>query len=170
MLRVFCYAGLGPFIHKKDGCFPLAFLLAACQYVVMVCTYCRSATQVTNSRLQKRLNQVWRRRRCRRCGACFTTHEKTELNTTLMVRHNKRQAAPFDRDKLFISVYESCKHRTEAINNAQALTQTIIAILNQQAQEGLVDRDELVTVATQVLGRYDAVAATMYGAYHAINS
>jgi transcriptional regulator NrdR family protein len=137
----------------------------------MVCIYCGSATQVINSRAQKRLNQVWRRRQCVVCGSVMTTHEATDLGATLRVAKNrdgKRAPAlqPFDRDHLFVSIYESCRHRPEAITDAAALVQTVLAELRPKIQEGTVTRETLVEATKQVLERFDAVAATMYQAYH----
>lgn len=132
----------------------------------MVCIYCGSATQVTNSRLQKRNNQVWRRRQCVQCGSNFTTHEVADLGSTVAVQYSSRKLAPFSRDILFVSILESCKHRPKAIEDANALTQTIIAQLLPYAQEGVLERDMIATVSGAVLERFDKAAATMYAAYH----
>ncbi|MEK7152819.1 MAG: hypothetical protein AAB834_02640 [Patescibacteria group bacterium] len=132
----------------------------------MVCTYCGSPTQVTNSRLQKRANQVWRRRQCTVCGNNFTTHEILEFGSTIAVRRSARELQPFSRDLLFTSVYESCKHRTEAVSDATAFTQTIIGALRDHLQEGVLDRNAIVTVTAGVLEHFDRSAATIYNAYH----
>lgn len=132
----------------------------------MVCTYCGSPTQVTNSRLQKRANQIWRRRQCLNCGSNFTTHEIIDLGSTIAVHYSERKMRPFSRDLLFASIYESCKHRVEAIADASALTQTIVGLLLAHAPNGKLERDVIVTVTTTALERFDKVAATMYAAYH----
>jgi transcriptional regulator NrdR family protein len=155
-----------PVIHTIRICFPLVFLLASCQYIDMVCIYCSSPTQVTNSRLQKRLNQVWRRRHCTSCGSNFTTHEAVEYGSAIVVQYSPRLLKPFSRDLLFISVYESCKHRSDALADATALTQTIIGQLLPHVRKGIIDRDIIATVSATVLERFDKTAATMYGAFH----
>lgn len=133
----------------------------------MVCIYCSAPTHVTNSRLQKRANQTWRRRHCKACGSNFTTHEVADLGSTIVVaRGNTEQLQPFSRDLLFVSIYESTKHRPDALDDASALTQTIIAQLSALATNGKLDRDVIVAVSTAVLERFDKVAATMYAAYH----
>jgi len=131
----------------------------------MVCIYCGSTTQVVNSRLQKRLNQVWRRRRCVQCRNVITSHELIELGTSIAVRRQKR-IAPFNRDLLFISVYESCKHRPTAAQDASALVQTVLSLLQPQIIEGALSRDQIAETTAAVLERFDQAAATMYKAYH----
>jgi transcriptional regulator NrdR family protein len=132
----------------------------------MVCIYCGSDTNVTNSRLQKRVNQVWRRRQCQRCGSNFTTHEVADLGSTIVVHSTAHDLQPFSRDLLFVSIYESLKHRNSALADATALTQTIIGELVHHATDGQLERDSLVAIAAAVLERFDKTASTMYAAYH----
>lgn len=133
----------------------------------MVCPYCRSNSQVTNSRLQRRANQVWRRRRCVSCGNIFTTQENIDLQGALRLRKGARELAPVQRDRLFISIYESCKHRANAVSDASALTHTILSNLTKlPLKDGLLTRNDIVTETHKVLQRFDAAAATMYLAYH----
>lgn len=134
----------------------------------MVCVYCSADTQVINSRLQKRLNQVWRRRRCLACGNAFTTHESTDLAAALAVRYSSKDVQPFSRDKLFTSLYESCKHRPQAISDADGLAQTVIGLLLRQVSDGSLDRRDIVVAAIQVLSRFDSTAAAVYKAFHAL--
>jgi transcriptional regulator NrdR family protein len=135
----------------------------------MVCIYCRNSTRVTNSRHQKRLNQVWRRRTCLTCGSTFTSHEAISLGDGVLV-HNGATSShlqPFSRSKLLISIYESCKHRTKALEDAEGLTETIISRLMQQhLQKATLDRSSIIHVTADVLQHFDSIAATMYKAYH----
>jgi transcriptional regulator NrdR family protein len=135
----------------------------------MVCIYCSGPTEVANSRHQKRLNQVWRRRLCKVCKATFTTHEKTELEGSVLVRYSEQELIPFSRDRLFISIYESCKHRPAAASNASALTQTIVALLQDHLATGIIEREVIASTARAALERFDKTAATVYGAYHPIS-
>lgn len=134
----------------------------------MVCIYCSSPTEVTNSRLQRRNNHVWRRRACSACGNTFTTIERPELSGLIMVdvSGNGRKLTPFHRDQLFITIYESCKHRPDAIGAAGSLTQTVINMLLTEQQNGVVKRSQIVERTHQVLSRFDPTAATVYAAYH----
>lgn len=132
----------------------------------MVCIYCGSATQVSNSRLQKRLNQVWRRRQCISCGNTFTTHEAVDLSTSIAVQYSPRKLTSFDKDTLLISIYESCKHRQTAVGDAAALAQTVVAHLRVQLKDGAIARNTIIETTIAVLDRFDKTAATVYKAYH----
>jgi transcriptional regulator NrdR family protein len=100
------------------------------------------------------------------CGNNFTTHESVEFGGTIAVLYPPRDLRPFSRDELFASVYESFKHRTKAVDDASAVTQTIIGTLRDHIVEGTLERDTIVTVTHAILERFDKAAATMYAAYH----
>lgn len=133
----------------------------------MVCIYCQHDTNVVNSRLQKKLNQVWRRRGCNNCGSVFTTHETANLLTALAVTY-KNTYQPFSRDKLFLSINDSLKHRKTALRDATALTDTIISKLYACTASGSLDKSQIVSTVHSVLNRFDKTAATFYEAYHPV--
>lgn len=71
------------------------------------------------------------------------------------------------RDKLFVSVYESCKHRPTALRDASNLTQQIIARLTHAQQHpGLIKPADIIATSIAVLKPFDRAAATAYAAYH----
>lgn len=131
----------------------------------MVCTYCSGRTEVINSRLQRNSNAVWRRRRCLTCRAVFTTHEQTDLSTALLVQYKDDSLNPFSRDKLFLSILKSCGHRNAPINDAGALTNTVISRL-PTPKKGALESQYLTKITYAVLSRFDEAAATHYRAYH----
>jgi transcriptional repressor NrdR len=131
----------------------------------MVCVYCNSETNVTNSRPQKRSNAVWRRRQCQQCLATVTTVEKIDLETAIIVTHDTAQE-PFSRDKLFISIYESCKHRKDAQVSATMLTDTIIRQLYPLVQDASIAKKEIIRICAKTLQRFDHAAGVQYIAYH----
>jgi len=132
----------------------------------MICIYCGGKTRVANSRLQKRSNQTWRRRNCKACQGVFTTVEATDLLSSLLYEKGKTHIQPFSRDKLFISIYEACKHRKDAADAATALTTTIIGKLLPQIKNAALQRNDITSVTSEVLNRFDKVAGVQYGAYH----
>lgn len=131
----------------------------------MVCVYCKSETNVTNSRHQKRVNHVWRRRTCQVCGAVFSTIESPDLSQAFSLRR-KTLLEPFARETLLISIYDSLRHRPTAVSDANALLGTVLALLLQHAHESVIERDTLVETVNTVLERFDTVAATHYRAFH----
>ena len=134
----------------------------------MVCTYCGSATQVFNSRHQKRANNVWRRRRCQNsaCGAVFSTIEQVDYEKSWVVQYQTGNREAFVRDRLAISIFKSLQHRSTALTDAVGLTQTIMNTLQSFAQNEVMTTTAIATVVYEVLSRFDKPAATMYQAYH----
>ena len=132
----------------------------------MVCIYCGERTQVTNSRPQKRLHQVWRRRACLSCAAAFTTNETVDLSTSLVVRSRDGGIRPFSRDQLFVAVLAAVGHRATAVADAGALTTTITAKLLRGTDTAAVSIDGIISTALQVLTNFDKAAAVQYSAYH----
>jgi transcriptional regulator NrdR family protein len=137
-----------------------------CQYVDMVCVHCGHNTRVVNTREQKRSNQVWRRRQCETCKAVFTTEEAVVYQGSWTVRSSACVVRPFSRDKLFISLYESCQHRSTALNDAAGLTDTVIKKTGGQIKDGVVSRRSLVQTAQVALNRFDEAASVHYQAFH----
>lgn len=136
--------------------------------MVMVCPFCGFATDVVNSRPQKRLNQIWRRRHCIRCTNTFTTTEAADLAQVLFVYSTKKEApsGSFQRDKLFLSLYSSLGHRKTALADATALTATVASKLYPSPNNPVIETKEIIEASIKALKRFDKVAATHYQAYH----
>jgi len=74
---------------------------------------------------------------------------------------------PFNRDLLFLSIHEACKHRKNAVADASALTVTIIGkILTMRTERALIDRETIVQAASGILKQFDRAAYTHYLAFH----
>jgi len=131
----------------------------------MKCVYCDEETKVINSRLQKKANQVWRRRNCTACGAIFTSIERVDTEQALSVVKNDAHQ-PFSRDKLLFSIYDSLKHRKTAESDATALTATILGKLMKATDEATITRQKIVDLTYEVLNNFDNAAATHYQAFH----
>jgi transcriptional regulator NrdR family protein len=132
----------------------------------MVCIHCGAKTHVLNSRLQRRNNQVWRRRQCSVCGAVFTTEESALYSASWRVQGDKGTLKPFSRDKLLLSLYKSCGHRSTALSDAAGLVDTIIKRLLDQADSGLLNKETITGVCLVVLSRFDKSAGVHYLANH----
>lgn len=134
----------------------------------MVCIYCGNETKVTNSRHQKRANNVWRRRQCLGCHTVFSTIESPDMELSITVKRLNGDLQPFLRDHLLVSVYDSLKHRKSALMDATRLTDTVLGNLYALTESSVLERDVIVTVVTTVLEHFDTVAATHYAAFHPI--
>lgn len=133
----------------------------------MVCIYCGNSTRVTNSRQQRRVGSVWRRRSCSGCHAVFTTLEAADYEKSWVVQYSSEPPRPFYRDKLLISLYKSCQHRPSALEDATALTATVLEQLRSRVQDGSLDCATIAGKVHMALHRFDAAAATHYMAFHA---
>ncbi|NBU34277.1 hypothetical protein EB118_07530 [bacterium] len=134
----------------------------------MVCPYCKKDSHVTNSRLQKRANSVWRRRKCTNCGAIWTSLERLDYATVWRVRKGKH-LTDFGRETLLISLYEALKHRKSPDIDAKYICDTVIAKLTTKKLVEL-PATLITTTAHDILRRYDKVAAGLYNATHKINN
>jgi transcriptional repressor NrdR len=135
----------------------------------MVCIYCGEKTEIINSRPQHRSNNVWRRRQCNSCKSIFTTAESVDYATAWTVRSLSGRYEPFSRDKLFISIFESCKHRKRPLNDATDLTQTVIKKLLSEVKDGSMRAPDISRVTQVVLNRFDQAASVYYQSFHRKN-
>lgn len=131
----------------------------------MVCVYCKSTTQVVNSRHQKRSNQIWRRRRCSSCQAVFTTLEAADTEQAFRVA-KQNHLEPFSRDKLLLTIHDSLRHRKTAQTDATALTDTVLGKLYPQFTNGVIEPKKITEITLGVLKNFDQAAATHYQAFH----
>lgn len=83
-----------------------------------------------------------------------------------MVRTSDGALRPFNRDQLFISVYESCRHRPTATADATGLTETAVSQILSRPRTSVVEHKDIVEIVHRALQRFDKVAATVYAAYH----
>lgn len=132
----------------------------------MVCVQCGGKTDVVNSRLQKRNNHVWRRRKCRECQAIFSTAEAPDFQAQWLVKDASGDVEAFSRDKLFLSLYDSCQHRQTAVGDAAALTDTVINKLRGAIHRSQVEAATISRTAQVVLSRFDTAAVVRYAALH----
>ena len=136
----------------------------------MVCVYCGSKTQVTNSRNQKRLKQVWRRRKCTKCSNLFTTIERIDFSSTLLIVDEADNIEVFVKVRLFLSIYESLGHRVDAIGDAAAITDTVMSNVLKTLKTPLIKRESIVSIAYEVLKKFDKPAAVHYLAYYPVKT
>jgi transcriptional regulator NrdR family protein len=103
-----------------------------------------------------------------KCHAVFTTEEAVDLSTSLVVRHPHSPVQPFSRDKLFTSILQAVGHRKAPIQDAGAISSTIIAKLLRDGARASLTPPEIIAVATETLHHFDTAASVQYTAYHKI--
>jgi transcriptional regulator NrdR family protein len=96
-----------------------------------------------------------------------TTVEGLDFGASMSLKTALGPLMPFQRDILFISVYESLRHRKTATSDAEALTATILKALPACFDtDKAVNRQKLVRLVADTLQRFDTAAAVQYQAYH----
>lgn len=131
----------------------------------MVCSICDGETEVTNSRLQKRNNQIWRRRRCLECKSIFTTHESVYLPAIFSVKRG-RLIEPFTPDRLLSEIMYVLRDKPKAYEDAKELNAVIIRNTLKKAADGLISPQEISLEASKVLKRFNKQAWLRYQAEH----
>jgi transcriptional regulator NrdR family protein len=87
------------------------------------------------------------------------------MSTTHRVVTSQKHYEPFQRDILFESIKDSCAHRKTALDDATALTDTVLSLLLRQFSSEL-EKPLIATVTHEVLSRFDPIAAAVYHAKH----
>lgn len=131
----------------------------------MVCLYCGGKTKVFNSRRQRRNNQVWRRRRCLKCLAVFTTQESADLTSTLMVMQNGVYK-PFLSDLLYTEILLALQDRKNCYIEAREITNTVIRHLLKLPSSPLFELSQISAAAAKVLNRFNRRSYLRYAAEH----
>ena len=131
----------------------------------MECVYCKGDTRVTNSRRQKRNNQVWRRRQCLKCGAVFTSHEVMDFSSALLVDASG-SAKPFLADLLYTEVLLALQDRKDCYSAAREVTNTVIRQLLKLPEKPLFSPKQITLATSKVLKRFDGRAYLRYAAEH----
>lgn len=73
----------------------------------MHCPFCGSSQLVVaNSRPTKGNLQIWRRRKCLKCGEVFTTYERMTLSHLVVIKKSGRKQK-YNRAKLYSGIYHS---------------------------------------------------------------
>lgn len=136
----------------------------------MFCINCfNHSTNVINSRPKQKRPLVWRRRKCPKCSAVFTTEERPALSN-ITVDLGNGSLSEFNSGRIIISIAEAFTHnQDEGRKNAQWLAQTVEESLATQHQTAISVNDIAATVHA-VLKRYDELAALQYAARHQLVS
>lgn len=87
----------------------------------MKCPYCGSKeTEVVETRDSEDLQTIRRRRSCLKCEKRFTTYERVE-NVTLVVIKKDGRREQFNRDKLKSGIIRSCEKTTVSVEQIEKI-------------------------------------------------
>ncbi len=136
----------------------------------MFCINCfHKNTTVVNSRSQKKVPQVWRRRKCAKCGTIFTTRERPSLTDNKPVLFPSGRQEIFNLGKLILSIAKAYTHNPqEAEENSFWLAQRVEETLSTEYE--VITPEEIEAITHNVLKHFDELAAMQYAAQHRLIS
>lgn len=98
----------------------------------MRCPYCfYQNTSVLDSRDNDNLSSIRRRRECLKCSKRFTTYERIETVSLLIVKKDGRRE-PFDRNKLTSGILKACEKRPVSMDEIKRAVDEIEAYIRKQ--------------------------------------
>lgn len=139
----------------------------------MKCVYCNcTESKVTDSRPTEDDNAIRRRRECINCGKRFTTYEKVEQPTVLVIK-SKDNREPFDIEKIRSGLIKACEKRPVSANAINTIVVSIEKwVYNSLNQE--VSSKQIGEKVMDMLKEVDQVAyvrfASVYRQFKDINS
>ena len=124
----------------------------------MRCPFCSSRdTRVIDKRDADDVSMTRRRRECQQCNARFTTYERPEMSTLMIVKKDGRRQ-PFSRDKLKASIQTACTKRPISAETIERMVDQIESALRKR--DGLEVQSSVV--GDHVIDRLRALDQVAY--------
>lgn len=99
----------------------------------MICPYCQANDdKVIDSRASEGGKVIRRRRECLACQKRFTTYERVEQSTKLLVVKKDGTREPFDREKISNSIHAACGKRKIPAHELTSMIDEIEEELHRQ--------------------------------------
>ena len=100
----------------------------------MRCPFCSFIeSKVIDSRPTDENTSIRRRRECLKCGKRFTTYEKLESISLVVVKKDDSRQ-PFNRDKVLKGIMTACEKRPISIVQMEMIADTIESELSQRME------------------------------------
>jgi transcriptional repressor NrdR len=138
----------------------------------MKCPFCGyQESKVLDSRLNKEMDTIRRRRECLKCAKRFSTAEKIEQELPLVVKRDGRREA-FDAAKIMSGLRKACEKRPIAITNLEKIVSRIEYALTERSEKE-IRSTEIGQMVMDELKKMDEVAfvrfASVYRQFKDIN-
>ena len=131
----------------------------------MKCPFCSSIeNKVIDSRLSKGGNIIRRRRECFSCHRRFTTHERVEEISPVVIKKDGRRE-PFDRAKIFAGIKKACEKRPVSIDVIDGLVEKIERDLQEKGEKE-IKSTEIGERVMQELHTLDEVAYVRFASVY----
>jgi len=119
----------------------------------MLCPYCeRDDDKVLDSRASDGGRSIRRRRECQKCNRRFTTFERVEKTSRLMVIKRDGTRVPFDPDKVLRGLQAACGKRPIPEEQKIALVREVEEELMQMFEREVPSHEVGIRVANQLKG------------------
>ncbi len=100
----------------------------------MRCPFCSCPdTQVKDSRTSEDGYSIRRRRSCPKCGSRFTTFEHIQMRDLVVVKKNDVRV-PFERDKLYRSIFLALRKRDISAEQVDQVVNNIVRQLESNGE------------------------------------
>lgn len=97
----------------------------------MKCPYCGfTESKVIDSRPTEEYSSIRRRRECLKCGKRFTTYEKLEAISLVVVKKDQSRQ-PYDRGKVLKGIITACEKRPISLDQMEKIADDIESELYQ---------------------------------------
>lgn len=132
----------------------------------MICPSCNANDdKVIDSRASEGGRVIRRRRECLKCHKRFTTYERIEQSSRLMVVKRDGSRVPFDREKILLGVSAACGKRPVPAADKERLVEEVEEEL-QREFEREVDSAEIGRRVMHKLRNLDDVAYIRFASEH----
>ena len=122
----------------------------------MRCPYCECTnTRVVDSRESG--TSIRRRRECALCGRRFTTYERVQKKSMMVVKRDGRREE-FNRDKLWASLTKACAKRPLPVGAIDRIIDDIEAYLSEQSKAEIDSQ----AIGESVMGRLSDLDQVAY--------
>jgi transcriptional repressor NrdR len=124
----------------------------------MRCPFCQEPeNKVIDSRESHEGSVIRRRRECLQCKRRFTTYERVEELTPLIVKKDGRREA-FDREKILAGLKKACEKRPVSVDQLEG----VITEIEQRLQENGDKEVQSSTVGEEVMHRLQRLDEVAY--------
>ncbi|HAU84287.1 MAG TPA: transcriptional regulator NrdR [Lachnospiraceae bacterium] len=131
----------------------------------MRCPYCgEDNTRVIDSRPAEDNYIIRRRRQCDNCAKRFTTYEKVEAISLVVIKKDMNRE-PYDRTKIEAGIFRSCHKRPISVDQINAVVDEIeTTIFNMEEKE--IPSSKIGEIVMDKLKNLDAVAYVRFASVY----
>ena len=101
----------------------------------MKCPFCGNVEdKVIDSRISAEGDSIRRRRECLKCQKRFTTYERLEEHTMMVIKKDGRRE-PFDRKKLLSGILKACEKRPVPMDRVEGMVDEVERIIQRNYEK-----------------------------------